>query len=79
MNHDDIKLFDAVRIKRLSRPQGFENDGVNQREPRVGDVAYVIEIYTAPIGYELECSDADGVTEWLCSFSPADIELEKIS
>ncbi|SHG63732.1 hypothetical protein SAMN05428948_1386 [Massilia sp. CF038] len=74
-----IKLYDAVRIKGLSQPHVFESDCFNMRQPRVGDVAYVIEIYEGPPGYELECSGENGITEWLLAFSPEEVELEKVA
>jgi hypothetical protein len=73
-----IKLYDAVRIKVLCRPLGVVPECFNTQEPRVGDVAFVIEIYEDPPGYELECSGEDGITKWLLTFSPEEIELEKV-
>ena len=45
--------------------------------PKVGDIAAIVEIYTDPIwGYELECSDEGGITQWLLMFEPSEIEME---
>lgn len=73
-----IKLYDCVRITALVKPVEFVPDCFNTREARVGDVAYVIEIYENPIGYELECSAENGTTEWLRSFTPEEIKLVKV-
>lgn len=62
---------------KLPQPARVEHGDI--REPRVGDVAWVIEIYESPPGYYLECSDKDGITEWMQIFRPEEIELEKIS
>ena len=71
-----IKLYDAVRIEELSKPVCSEDGDI--RQPQVGDVAWVIEIYENPPGYELECSDKNGITQWLQSFRPNEIKLEKL-
>jgi hypothetical protein len=47
-------------------------------ESVIGDVAAVIEVYTTPPGYELECTGKDGITIWLHAFAPENIELEVI-
>jgi hypothetical protein len=73
-----IKLYDAVTIKALRQSvrSGLGKDDI--RQPQVGDVAWVIEIYDHPPGYELECSDKNGITEWMQAFSPEEIKLEKV-
>lgn len=72
-----IKLFEPVRVLELRRSAYVALGDI--REPRVGDVAWVIEIYEDPPGYYLECSDKQGVTEWLQIFSPEEIRLEKLA
>jgi hypothetical protein len=57
--------YDAVRIIAFSAMTHTEADVFNRRPPRVGDVATVVELYSSPPGYELECSDENGITEWL--------------
>lgn len=74
----ELRLYDLVRIKSFRVPVDFKPDGLSRRIPRVGDMAAIIEIYLSPPGYELECSDSGGITEWLCAFAPGDIELEKV-
>jgi hypothetical protein len=73
-----IKLYDAVRIMELRQPVRSALGEGDRRKPQCGDVAYVIEIYENPPGYELECSDKDGITEWMQAFSPDEIKLEKL-
>lgn len=68
--------YDAVRIKRLPLSVTIASDVFNLRPPRVGDVACIVDIYANPPGYELECSDADGITQWLVAFAPDEVELE---
>jgi hypothetical protein len=74
-----IKIYDVVRIKELRKPVDFQSDGTSVRAPSVGDVAAVIEVYSNPRGYELECSGKDGITIWLWSFAPEDVELEVVA
>lgn len=74
-----IKIYDVVTIKELRKPVDFQPDGTSVRAPGVGDVATVIEVYSDPPGYELECSEKDGITIWLWAFAPEDIELEVIA
>lgn len=76
---DAIKLYDVVRIKALRHAMDFVPDAFNMRLPRIGDIATVLEIYTTPPGYELECCDSNGITEWLHAFPLEDIELEKVA
>jgi hypothetical protein len=73
-----IKLYDAVRITELRQPVRSDLGAGDIRKPQVGDVAWVIEIYENPPGYELECSDKDGTTEWLQGFGAEEIKLEKL-
>jgi hypothetical protein len=74
-----VKIYDVVQIKRLHKPIVFHPDGTSVRAPIVGDVAAVIEVYTTPLGYELECSGKDGITIWLHAFAPDEVELEVAS
>lgn len=72
-----IELFDAVRITELRQPVNSNSRKGDIRKREVGDVAWIIEIYEKPPGYELECSDKNGITEWLQSFSPDEIKFER--
>lgn len=70
--------YDVVKVKAIRRDVSFEPDDTNRRPPRVGDIATIVEIYANPPGYELECRDHEGITEWLLAFRPEDIELEPV-
>ncbi len=72
----DFKQYDVVRLKALNERPSTPVDEFNLRRPRVGDIATIVEIYSSPSGYELECSDANGITQWLIAFGPAEAELE---
>jgi hypothetical protein len=63
----EFKLYDEVRLKAFNAAVPSA-DAFNLRPPEGGDVATIVEIYSSPPGYELECSDADGITQWLITF-----------
>ncbi len=71
-----MKLYSIVRIKKIHKEFPSEDAGFNKRLPKVGDEATIIEVYTNPPGYELECIDDNGVTQWQIAFSSEEIELE---
>jgi hypothetical protein len=71
-----FKQYDVVRIMAFSAEQAALADESNLRQPVVGDIATIIELYSSPSGYELECSDANGITQWLMAFRPEDVVLE---
>ena len=71
-----MKLYSVVRIKQVHKEFSREDAGFNKRLPRQGDVATIIEVYENQPGYELECIDDNGVTQWQTAFSPEEIELE---
>lgn len=71
-----FKQYDVVRIKALTLRVNTRADEFNRRQPVIGDVATIVEIYSKPPGYELECSDADGITQWLIAFRPDEVTLE---
>lgn len=68
--------YDVVRLTSLRAPLPGKDDEFNLRSPIVGDVATIVEIYSDPPGYELECSDVNGITQWLIALRPDDIKLE---
>jgi hypothetical protein len=70
--------YDVVKIVLFLTRKHAQKDVFNKREPHVGDVATIIEIYTDPLGYELECCDEQGITEWMIAFGPDEIELELV-
>lgn len=74
-----FKQYDAVRVIKINVPSVQIDDAFNLRAPRVGDVAYIVEAYSNPKGYELECCDSDGITRWLRAFGPDEIELELVT
>ena len=69
--------YDVVRIKALPLSSQIPNQ-FDLRMPRIGDIATIIEIYTKPVGYELECSDQDGITQWMMAFAPGEAEFEHV-
>jgi hypothetical protein len=71
-----FKQYDMVKVKALHVEVAKDFDAFNIRQPVVGDVATIIEVYSKPPGYELECSDGSGITQWLLAFGPDDIELD---
>jgi hypothetical protein len=73
---EKIKQYDVVRVASIigKGPQGL----LGKRPPLIGDIACVVEIYTHPRGYELECVSSEGETEWLASFSAEDVTLEYV-
>jgi hypothetical protein len=73
-----FKQYDVVKVKALHVEVGKDSDAFNIRQPVVGDVATIIEVYSKPPGYELECSDGNGITQWLLAFGPGDIELDLV-
>jgi hypothetical protein len=70
--------YDAVKIVSFPAGRFPEADVISRRAPRVGDVATIIEIYAKPPGYELECCDGNGITEWLMAFQTDEVELELV-
>lgn len=73
------KQYSEVKLKKINRHFSKEGLYFDKRAPQVGDVATIIEIYESPsLGYELECSDENGITEWMVTFSPEEVELEII-
>ena len=74
-----FKQYDVVKIKNFTTKKRKRGDVFNKRSPKVGDVATIVELYKDPLGYELECCDANGITEWLIAFQPNEVELELIN
>ena len=73
-----ITLYEAYRIKAFRQPIRSDLGEGDLRKPQVGDIAWVIEIYEDSPGYELECSDRNGITEWMQALAPGEIVLEKV-
>jgi len=70
--------YDVVRILSLSGRDFGESDTFDSRAPQVGDIATILEIYDDPPGYELECSDSSGITEWLGGFRQDEVTFERV-
>ncbi len=43
----------------------------------MGNIAIVMG-YENPSGYELECVDEQGVTQWMLGFRPDKVDLERV-
>jgi hypothetical protein len=72
-----ISQFDLVRITALAKPEPpYEEDG--EREPRVGDVAVVVQILENPRQYYLECYSRKGPMVWSRVFSANAASLEVV-
>jgi len=73
------KQYSVVKLKKIFRRFDLNDLKFDKRHPQVGDEATIVEVYESPtLGYELECSDKNGVTEWLVTFSPEDAEFDVI-
>jgi hypothetical protein len=73
-----FKQYDVVRLLGIRVPIPALYDEFDLRPPVVGDVATIIEIYSTPPGYELECSDGNGITQWMMAFQPDDVDMELV-
>jgi len=74
-----FRQYDVVKLKKINRQFSNNELSFSRREPKEGDVATIVEVYEKPtLGYELECSDETGITTWLVSLSPDEVELELI-
>jgi hypothetical protein len=73
------KQYSVVKLKNIKRQFSVDELSFDKRAPKVGDIATIIEIYEKPtLGYELECSDENRITEWLFAFSPEEVEFELV-
>lgn len=70
-----FKQYDVVKVVALHAFKQEISDSFNLRPPRIGDIATIVEIYAKPPGYELECSDKEGITQWLQAFAQDEIGL----
>jgi len=72
--------YDLVKIVRLNRQFTSKECMPGTRTPKVGDQAYIVEIYDKPkLGYELESVNEGGQTDWLVTIDPADLDMELVS
>ncbi|WP_298769157.1 hypothetical protein [uncultured Shewanella sp.] len=69
--YDEVKLIKIINQKVMTKK------GWGYRDPEVGDIATIIEIYSNPeVAYHLECNDENGATAWDLMVIPDDIELK---
>ncbi|MCZ6617382.1 MAG: hypothetical protein O7E57_04560 [Gammaproteobacteria bacterium] len=74
-----FEAYDVVRLVRFVKSFQYVKDPVNRRRPRVGDVATILKVYrSGTLGYQLECKDGRGETQWVLSFPIAEIDLELV-
>ena len=74
-----FELLSVVRVRQLLRAAGdaYDDWGVNERRPRVGDCGTVAEILSAdgvPDAYVVECVRDDGTTEWISDLLADELE-----
>lgn len=74
-----FKQYDVVKVVALHALKQEIGHSFDLRPPRIGDIATIVEIYATPPGYELECSDKEGITQWLQAFAPGDIGLALVT
>ncbi len=75
-----LKQYSVVKLQGIKKQFKDEDLKFNKRHPRIGDIATIVEIYEQPtLGYELECSEENGATEWLVTFSPSEACFELMS
>lgn len=68
-----LRQYDVIEITRIIKKR---KSSLGDGEPRVGDVATVVEVYREPsLGFDLECCDEHGLTKWLAIFEPEDFEF----
>ena len=71
-----FKQYDVVKIVELLNPAKALKSEFDFRAPKVGDIATIVEIYSTPcLGYELECCNKEGITQWLVTFEPSEINM----
>lgn len=76
-----FKQYDVVRILEILNTEKINgcDSGIGYGSPKVGDIGTIVEIYTNPyLGYDIECSDDQGMTKWLTVFKPSEIKLELV-
>ena len=72
-----FQAFDGVRVLSAEGVVPWNGFGDDDRPPRIGDVATVVEVLHAPghpDGFECECVDAQGRTLWLATFHAEALE-----
>lgn len=80
--HEDnlapLSQYDVVRVVSILDMAALLDQTSNcRRMPRVGDLATILEVYSDPFGFELECTDPDGYTVWLGGYSLSQLQLAR--
>ena len=71
-----FKQYDVVKVIEILNPTKALKSEFDFRAPETGDVATIVEVYSKPyLGYELECCNEDGITQWLVTFEPSEINM----
>jgi hypothetical protein len=71
-----FKKFDKVKIIKIRNLNMKLRSRLEVATPKADDTAVTIDAYESPIlGYELECSDIDGISQWQLAFTPCEMEL----
>ena len=83
MSADDSSItfeaLDVVRLVRFVKTFEYVKDPSNRRRPKVGDMATILKVYrSGTLGYQLECKDGRGKTQWVLSFRIDEIDLELV-
>ena len=83
MSADDSSItfeaLDVVRLVRFVKTFEYVKDPNNRRRPKVGDMATILKVYrSGTLGYQLECKDGRGKTQWVLSFRIDEIDLELV-
>ena len=72
----EFRKYDTVKIIEILNPEKTHKSDFNLAAPKAGDIATIVEIFTDPcVGYELECSDKNGITQWLVTFESGEINM----
>nr|WP_315473175.1 hypothetical protein [uncultured Undibacterium sp.] len=74
-----FKAYEIVRLIAINNGELLLSDAFKRRPPKLGDIATILEIYSDPPGFELECSDKAGNTVWLLGFQEKDVQLELVN
>jgi hypothetical protein len=70
-----MKPYDIVKVVALRDNRFSERSADYQRNPCIGDIGTIIEIYIHPEpGFEVECSAKDGSTIWLAAMYPEELK-----
>lgn len=71
------KQYSVVRLTEIRKQFDEKEVSFFKRSPVIGDEATILEIYEKPtLGYELECTGDNGVTEWMIAFSADEVDFE---